>query len=186
MWGKNESPNSPAVNRPPAPAPARSPASTHEDHTPPALHTAPADRTEVVRSGQSVIGKSLVLKATISGSEDLYIDGKLEGSVEMHDHNVTIGPNGNVSANVVARNITVHGALRGDLRASGKIEVCKTGSLLGDVTTAGISIEDGAYFKGSVDIIRPDQKKEADSKKDRPDPMKPEPPIKAPLKVGAS
>ena len=101
------------------------------------------------------IGKSLNLKAQIIGNEDLFIDGQLEGSIELKDHNLTVGINGKVNANVVARNIVVHGTLLGNVHASEKVEIRKTGSLQGDLTTAGVTIEDGAYFKGSIDISKP-------------------------------
>lgn len=101
------------------------------------------------------IGKSLVLKAQITGEEDVYVDGQLEGSVELKNHNLTVGINGRVNANVIARNVFVEGNLTGNVVASEKIEIRKTGSLQGDLTTGGVTIEDGAYFKGSIDIARP-------------------------------
>ncbi len=101
------------------------------------------------------IGKSLVLQAQISGEEDLYVDGQLDGSVELKNHNLTIGINGRVNANVIARNVYVEGNLKGNVVATEKVEIRKTGSLQGDLTTGGVTIEDGAYFKGSIDIARP-------------------------------
>ncbi|MBI3697738.1 MAG: polymer-forming cytoskeletal protein, partial [Acidobacteria bacterium] len=102
----------------------------------------------------SWIGQTLLFKAQISGDEDLYVDGEFEGSIELRGHNVTVGPNGKVNASVVARNVDVHGSLRGNVQAAQKVEIRSTGSLLGDLTTAGVTIEDGAYFKGSIDIVR--------------------------------
>jgi len=110
------------------------------------------------RPGQAHIGKSVVIKGEISSSEDLYVDGELRGSVQLRDHALTVGPNGKVEANVTAREIVVHGSLNGNVQASEKIEIRKTGSLLGDLQTARIIIEDGAYFKGSIDILKPGQK----------------------------
>ena len=146
MWGKNEglSQGGPAVAVAPMPPPARG------EPSPALPHTGGTNSL-----GPAMIGKTLVMKAEISGTEDLYIDGEVEGSVELKEHNLTIGVNGKVDANVVARNIIVHGTLRGNVQASEKVEIHKTGSLLGDLTTAGVTIEDGAYFKGSIDIIRP-------------------------------
>jgi cytoskeletal protein CcmA (bactofilin family) len=101
------------------------------------------------------IGKSLTLKAQITGEEDVFVDGQLEGSVELKNHNLTVGINGRVSANVIARNVFVEGNLTGNVVATEKVEIRKTGSLQGDLTTGGVTIEDGAYFKGSIDIARP-------------------------------
>ena len=112
------------------------------------------------RAGQAHIGKSVVVKGEISGTEDLYVDGEVRGAIELRDHGLIVGPNGKVEANVTAREIVVHGTLNGNVHASEKIEIRKTGSLLGDLTTARIIIEDGAYFKGSIDISKPGQKPE--------------------------
>ena len=89
------------------------------------------------------------------------MDGEVRGAIELRDHLLTVGPNGRVEANVTAREIVVQGTLNGNLHATEKIEIRKTGSLLGDLTTARIIIEDGAYFKGSIDILKPGQKTEA-------------------------
>jgi len=100
------------------------------------------------------IGKSLLLKAQITGDEDLYVDGQVDGSIELKNHNLTVGINGRVSANISARNVCVEGNLTGNVMATEKVEIRKTGSLQGDLTTGGVTIEDGAYFKGSIDIAR--------------------------------
>jgi cytoskeletal protein CcmA (bactofilin family) len=113
------------------------------------------------RSNQAHIGKSVVVKGEISGSEDLYVDGEVRGSIELRDHGLTVGPNGKVDANVIAREIVVHGTLNGNVQAADKIEIRKTGSILGDLSTARIIIEDGAYFKGSIDILKPGHKADA-------------------------
>ena len=112
------------------------------------------------RAGQAHIGKSVIVKGEISGSEDLYVDGEVRGGIELREHALTVGPNGKVEANVIAREIVVQGTLNGNVHASEKIEIRKTGSLLGDLSTARIIIEDGAYFKGSIDILKPGQKAE--------------------------
>jgi cytoskeletal protein CcmA (bactofilin family) len=94
------------------------------------------------------------MKAQITGVEDLYIDGQVDGAIDLTGHNLTVGAKGRVKANVVARNIFVEGNLEGNVQASEKVEIRKTGSLRGDLTTAGVTIEDGAYFKGSIDIVK--------------------------------
>ena len=103
-----------------------------------------------------MIGKSLKVKGTITGHEDLYVDGEIEGTVELEENSLTVGPNGNVSADVKARDITVLGRLTGNVRAGERIEIRKTGSLEGDLTTSRIVIEDGAVFRGSIDIVKAD------------------------------
>ena len=108
------------------------------------------------KGGQALIGKSLKVKGTITGHEDLYVDGEIEGTVELEENSLTVGPNGNVSADVKARDITVLGRLTGNVRAGERIEIRKTGSLEGDLTTSRIVIEDGAVFRGSIDIVKPE------------------------------
>lgn len=152
MWGKKDeaetsSAANPAPPQPAAPRPAPRPAA------PPASNpSSAADRSS---TSQAQVGKSLHLKGEITGSEDLYIDGEVEGTVELKDNNLTVGPNGNVHADVQARSITVLGHLRGNVRAGDKVEIRKTGSLEGDLATARIIIEDGAVFRGSIDILQP-------------------------------
>ncbi len=158
MWGKKESPPAP----PARPVELRPPASPVEEVRPVSSIPIPKNSEPLpARSGQAHIGKSVVVKGEISGAEDLYVDGEVRGSLELKEHSLTVGPNGKVDANVTAREIVVHGTLNGNVHASEKIEIRKTGSLLGDLTTARIIIEDGAYFKGSIDILKPGQKPEA-------------------------
>ncbi|MEZ5364659.1 MAG: polymer-forming cytoskeletal protein [Bryobacterales bacterium] len=102
-----------------------------------------------------MIGKSLKVKGAISGHEDLYVDGEIEGTIELEENSLTVGPNGNVNADVKAREITVLGRLNGTVRAGERIEIRKTGSLEGDIATTRIVIEDGAIFRGSIDIVKP-------------------------------
>ena len=103
------------------------------------------------------IGKSLKLEAEIRGGEDLYIDGEVVGSIELDGKNLTIGPNGKVEADVVAQSVTIQGQLDGNVRASDIIELRKTGTFRGNVVSARILIEEGAVFRGSVDIVKPGQ-----------------------------
>src|SRR5437879_3284670 len=107
---------------------------------------------------QASIGKSLVIKGEVSGSESLYIDGRVEGSINLPGNRLTVGRNGVVSANVTAREIVVIGKLRGNVMASDRVDIRNEGSLTGDVVAQRISIEDGAYFKGGIDIQKPNQK----------------------------
>ena len=100
------------------------------------------------------IGKSVVVRGELSGSEDLFLDGEVEGSIELRDHHLTIGPNGRVRASVNAREVVVHGHLNGNVRGTERVELKKSAALTGDIATQRIVIEDGAFFKGSIDTQR--------------------------------
>ncbi|MBI4906792.1 MAG: polymer-forming cytoskeletal protein [Acidobacteria bacterium] len=110
-------------------------------------------------SSAASIGKSVMIKGQILSREDLYLDGELEGTVELQEHRLTIGPNGRVQANIKAREICVIGTIHGNVEATDKLEIRKEAKLIGDIRTARIVIEDGAYFKGSIDIIKADVSK---------------------------
>src|SRR5436309_498261 len=126
---------------------------------------APANRNAVLNTQeQATIGKSLVIKGEVTGSESLYIDGKVEGSIQLPGNRVTIGRNGQVSANINAREVVVLGKVRGNLNASDRVDIRNEGSLTGDVVAQRISIEDGAFFKGGIDIRKPGQQQKNDSK----------------------
>jgi cytoskeletal protein CcmA (bactofilin family) len=98
------------------------------------------------------IGKSVVIKGELSGSEDLYVDGSVEGNIELRNHSLTVGPNGKVKANVSAKAVVVQGTLDGSVNASDRVELRKSAVVTGDVTTQRIAIEEGAFLKGKVDI----------------------------------
>ena len=98
------------------------------------------------------LGASLHIKGEISGNEDLHIDGTVEGLVQLDDRKLTVGASAKLTADVVAREVVVYGSVKGNLRARDRIEIKKDGSVVGDLTTARIMIEDGAYFKGSIEI----------------------------------
>jgi cytoskeletal protein CcmA (bactofilin family) len=113
------------------------------------------------RSGESRtdiahIGKSVVIKGELSGSEDLFLDGEVEGSIELRDHSLTIGPNGHVRANINAKEVIVQGKVEGNIAGTDRVELRKSAVQVGDIATQRIVIEDGAYFKGGIDI-RKDQ-----------------------------
>jgi cytoskeletal protein CcmA (bactofilin family) len=108
---------------------------------------------ESPRTGEMAhIGKSVMIKGEVSGSEDLYLDGCVHGSIELHGHNIIIGPNGQVQANINAKGVCVHGKLDGDVQASERVELRKTAVMVGDIATQRVVIEDGAYLNGKVDI----------------------------------
>lgn len=100
------------------------------------------------------IGKSVIIKGELSGSEDLYVDGQVEGSIELSGNRLIIGPHGQVRANVNAKGVIVQGKLDGNIRASERAELTKSAVVAGDIATQRVAIEEGAYFKGKVDIQR--------------------------------
>jgi cytoskeletal protein CcmA (bactofilin family) len=141
--GRPAEPERPIMNTPSAPAMMA--------NEPPAAPR-PATATTTTTADQATIGKSLVIKGEVTGSESLYIDGRVEGSISLAGNRVTIGRNGVVAANINAREIVVLGKVRGNLTASDRVDIRSDGSLTGDVVAARISIEDGAFFKGGIDI----------------------------------
>jgi cytoskeletal protein CcmA (bactofilin family) len=150
MWKPNQ-PNSSSqtpTNEPVRPAAPATP--SYE----PAVRT-PTASAQPASSDQATIGKSLVVKGEVSGSESLYIDGKVEGAINLPGNRVTVGRNGQVAANISAREIVVLGKVRGNVNASDRVDIRSEGSLTGDVTAQRISIEDGAFFKGGIDIRKP-------------------------------
>jgi cytoskeletal protein CcmA (bactofilin family) len=133
------------------------------------VQTVPGQSVESLRPDVTHIGKSIVIKGDVSGSGDFYLDGELEGSVELLEGNLTVGPDGRIRANVQARSIVVHGRMDGNLYGVKRVELKKSAVAVGDIYTFdiytfSIVIEDGASLKGSVlvqkDIPRPQTKKE--------------------------
>ncbi len=151
MWKPTNQPTTPSrpeTERPAIPTPA----------VPAMGESATAPRPIATTADQATIGKSLVIKGEVTGSESLYIDGRVEGSINLAGNRVTIGRNGVVAANINAREIVVLGKVRGNLTASDRVDIRSDGSLTGDVVAARISIEDGAFFKGGIDIRKAGQK----------------------------
>jgi len=105
----------------------------------------------------AVIGPSMMIKGEIRAREELMVDGEVEGLVESQSV-LTVGPNGKVRGNIKARQVAIFGSVRGNVEVMEKIAIREQGSLIGDIKAAGISIDDGAYFKGSIDIVRPEPK----------------------------
>ncbi len=148
MWKPTNQPQS--SSRPVEPErPASIPSAPTMAASEPAAAPRPVTTTT---ADQATIGKSLVIKGEVTGSESLYIDGRVEGSINLSGNRVTVGRNGVVSANINAREIVVLGKVRGNLTASDRVDIRSDGSLTGDVIAARISIEDGAFFKGGIDI----------------------------------
>ena len=116
-------------------------------------------RAEATSGRAATIGKAVVIKGEIQSREDLYIDGEVEGSIDMPDNKLTIGASGRVKAGVKARELVVLGTIHGNVEILDKTEIRKEAKLVGDIRTVRITIEDGAYFKGSIDIARPEAAK---------------------------
>jgi cytoskeletal protein CcmA (bactofilin family) len=112
----------------------------------------PLDAAAVHESGW--LGSSLRVKGDITGTEDLLIDGWVEGLIELDGRKLTVGTTAKVTADINARDVVVHGYVKGNIRAKGRVEIKKDGSVVGNLTTAQIMIEDGADFKGSIEIDR--------------------------------
>jgi cytoskeletal protein CcmA (bactofilin family) len=115
----------------------------------------PESVSSVPRPGSAALGKNVTVKGQIFAREDLTIDGEVEGTVECHEHRLTIGPNARVQAGLKAREIIIQGSIQGNVDATDKIDIKKEAKLVGDIKTSRIVIEDGAYFKGSIDISKP-------------------------------
>jgi len=148
MWNKKKEEEYPPKPAAPTPATNLNKESVSMSSNPaPSLHT-PESR------GPAVIGKSVMIKGQIFSREDLTIDGEIDGSVELNEHRLTIGPHGKLQAGVKAREVVVLGVVHGNVEASEKVDIRKDAKLVGDIKTARIVIEDGAYFKGSIDIVR--------------------------------
>jgi cytoskeletal protein CcmA (bactofilin family) len=105
------------------------------------------------RSG-ATIGKAVRIVGDVYSEEDLFIDGEVQGTLEVRNSKVTIGPNGKAKSDIRAREVVIQGQVQGNVEALQKINIRKEGSLVGNIRTAGIIIEDDAYFKGSIDIVR--------------------------------
>lgn len=109
------------------------------------------------------IGKSITIKGELSGGEDLTIEGQVEGTIELQDHVLTIGPNGRIKAQIAAKSIVVQGRVTGNLTATEKVDIRENGSVEGDIVAPRVAIADGSHFRGSVDM----QRKEPSASTDR-------------------
>lgn len=154
MW---KQPNQPAGASPSnEPTRAAVPSTPVYEPTPATSRATPAASSSVAApSEQATIGKSLIIKGELTGSESLYIDGKVEGSITLDGNRVTIGRNGQVHANIQAREVVVLGKVKGNIHATDRVDIRADGALTGDVIAQRISIEDGAFFKGGIDIRKP-------------------------------
>jgi cytoskeletal protein CcmA (bactofilin family) len=162
MWGsKKQEPAPPPRPAPSVPATAVVTPPPSEPNLPSPLEVTkeatpmnPNEMRPAAPAGGARLGQSLHVKGEITGNEDLHVDGSVEGLISLEDRKLTVGSSAKVNADVVAREIVIFGTVKGNLRARDRIEIKKDGSVVGDLTTARIMIEDGAYFKGSIEIDR--------------------------------
>ena len=148
-----------AMWKPSQPGPLQlSPAPEPSRPVSPAPVAEPAHRPPVTAGDQATISKGLIIKGEITGSESLFVDGKVEGSINLPGNRGTVGRNGQGSASIAAREIVILGKVRGNVAASDRVDIRAEGALTGDVAAARISIEDGAFFKGGIDIKKADAK----------------------------
>jgi cytoskeletal protein CcmA (bactofilin family) len=141
MWTKQSQNEVPGYS--PAQAPASQPTSFNSSST---RSSSPSARN------LACLGSSIEVKGRISGEEDLQVDGKVEGPVALAGQRLTVGRTGQLNSEVTAREVVIYGKVTGNLRASDRVEIKKDGSVTGDIITARISIEDGAFFKGRIEI----------------------------------
>ena len=149
MWKRDESAK-PAATPAPAPAPAMTPAHT------PAVPSGGDYRPQNARDNVN-IGKSVFIKGELSGSEDLTIEGNVEGRIELKENTLTIGPNGKIRAEVFAKQVIVLGEVTGNVTATEKVDIRDNGSVDGDVTSPRVAIAEGAHFRGAIDMQRASQ-----------------------------
>ena len=134
-------------------------------YTPSTLNPVAPVKTVTSPIEQATIGRTLVIKGEVSGSESLYIDGRIEGTLTFKDHRVTVGRNGVVTANISAREVVIMGKVTGNVECGDRVDIRSEGSLTGDIVSQRISVEDGALLRGSVQLTPSEQKHEKETPK---------------------
>ena len=151
MWKRDESVKPASGPGTPGTAPAAAPNQSQTASAPPAPQ--PEGRRQNERDVVN-IGKSVVIKGELNGSEDLTIEGHVEGKIELKDHVLTIGPNGRIKAQVLAKSVIVLGEVNGNVTATEKVDIRDGGSVDGDIISPRVAIAEGAHFRGTVDMQR--------------------------------
>ena len=142
MWSKQQS-----VAEPPAVSPSA-----------PASSAVPSNALSSSRLGSTLarsaarVGASIQIKGEITGNENLQIDGIVEGPISLQDHELTVGPEAQLKSEIIAGDVVAYGKVVGNIQARGRVDIRKDGSIIGDISSARISIEDGAHFKGRIEI----------------------------------
>ncbi len=155
MWKprpEDSKPTSMNPSQPSQPVPPLAAAAATAPPVVPTPHKETPKINDANRADVGHIGKSVQIRGELTGSEDLYLDGEIEGTIDLRDHSLIIGPNGKIKAAITARDLIVHGKVEGNVTATGRVELRKSCTLIGDVGTQRIVIEDGAFFKGAIDI----------------------------------
>jgi cytoskeletal protein CcmA (bactofilin family) len=152
MWKPRPEDNKPMNMNPTQPAQPLSPPAAVAAPSIPTPQKETPRASEPHRADVGHIGKSVQIKGELTGSEDLYLDGSIEGTIDLRDHSLIIGPNGKIKAGITARDLVVHGRVEGNVTATGRVELRKSCTVIGNVSTQRIVIEDGAFFKGAIDI----------------------------------
>jgi cytoskeletal protein CcmA (bactofilin family) len=129
----------------------------------------PAPRSEA-RAESTTVGKNITIEGNIRGGEHLVIEGSMKGNVEMEKHNFTVGSKGRVEGEINAQNIKISGQMLGNIKTQGKVEITKEADFMGDIKAKRISVEDGAYFKGSIELDQEPHRKTALAGKSTPTP----------------
>ncbi|MGD0214535.1 MAG: polymer-forming cytoskeletal protein [Terriglobales bacterium] len=151
----------------------QSPESKYSPNTVPPTNSYTPVKPATSPMDQANIGRTLVIKGEVSGAESLFIDGRVEGSISFPENRVTVGRNGNVAANITAKEVVIMGKVQGNVECADRLDVRSEGVLAGDVITHRISIEEGAILKGGVEVRNPEKK---DQKTQVQGQNKPEPP----------
>jgi cytoskeletal protein CcmA (bactofilin family) len=151
MWKRDEAvkPTVPAGSGS-APAPTAAPPAAEATRT----HSAPSEPQRGMERSTVNIGKSVVIKGELSGSEDLTIEGQVDGKIELRQNVLTIGPNGKIKAQVFAKSVVILGEVTGNVTASEKVDIRDNGSVDGDIAAPRVAIAEGAHFRGSIDMQR--------------------------------
>ncbi len=147
MWKRDEAVK--PTSQPAVPATA-SVAATHQV----GVSAGPQSDARRIERDVVNIGKSVVIKGELNGSEDLTVEGHVEGKIELKDHALTIGPNGKIKAQVFAKSVIVLGEVHGNVTATEKVDIRDGGSVDGDIVSPRVAIAEGAHFRGSVDMQR--------------------------------
>ena len=129
---------------------------------------APPVSSSVTGAENTIIGKNISIEGSIRGSEHLLIDGSMQGNIEMEKHNFTVGSNGRVKGEIKALNVKISGQMIGNIKTQGKVEITREADFMGDIRAKGISIEDGAYFKGSIELAQEPHRKTTLTQKSEP------------------
>jgi cytoskeletal protein CcmA (bactofilin family) len=156
-WEKKTRP----VAQPPRFIPEEAPPAPAEVETPMIESTPKVMHPPAPGSSHTLLGRTVVAQGQLSANEDLLIEGQFQGNITLEDHCLTVGTEGHLKAEIHARQVVVLGSVTGNVTAREKVEIRRTGRVMGDLVAATVAIEEGAYFKGSIDISREEKPEES-------------------------